>query len=196
MKYIEPRKTNLLLWLSLLIFTLEAAGIVGYYWLSGGYFGDSSLTISRFVGLDTWSSLVFAGCNTIIVILMLYYMTTNVRVKNFAWRFLMVAYIASFVALSIFPHSVNGGTVAEIHQFFSAAMFLLMFLLGMTSLIIAKNKASTIIGTLFTTFSIFFIVCYIIRPDFFMQNILWFETEYIYAFFAAIISSNNKSVSD
>ncbi len=193
MKKIETCKSSLLLWLSLLIFTFETVGIITYYWLNG-YSGVTNLTISKFVGLNLWSSLIFGAGNALIVILMLYYLSAHARIKNSLWHLLMVLYLASFVALSIFPHVPEPGTLSEIHQFFSAIMFILMFLLGVLSLIIAKHKSSTIIATLFTTFSVYFIISYILRPDYFMGNILWFESAYIYAFFALLISSNSKKL--
>ena len=193
MKKIETCKSSLLLWLSLLIFTFETVGIITYYWLNG-YSGVTNLTISKFVGLNLWSSLIFGAGNALIVILMLYYLSAHARIKNSLWHLLMVLYLASFVALSIFPHVPEPGTLSEIHQFFSAAMFILMLLLGVLSLIIAKHKSGTIIATLFTTFSVYFIISYILRPDYFMGNILWFESAYIYAFFALLISSNSKKL--
>lgn len=190
----EIRKTNTLLWIIISIFTAEVLGIVGYYWIGGGHFGDASLTISKYVGLNLWSALVFGFGNTLITILMLYYLSTNARIKNTLWHLLMVGFIGCFVILSIFPHLPDGSAVAQVHQIFAAIMFTVMSLVGIITLIISKQKFTIILTTLFVAFSIYFILSYIFRPDYFMQNILWLEATYLYAFFAILVSANNKSL--
>ena len=191
MRKIEERKTNSLLWITVAIFTLEVLGIVGYYWLHDGYNGVTSLTISKFVGLNLWSCLTFGSINAIVAILMLYYLCTNASVKNVLWHVLCLAFLGFFVALSIFPHLPDGGTVAEIHQFFAVAMFIVMLLIGLLSLAISRQKAAIIICTLFAAYSIYFIISYAIKANYFMSNILWFESAYLYAFFAVLLSINH-----
>ncbi len=194
MKTYVQRKTNALLWVIISIFTAEVFGIVGYYWLAGGHFGDASLTISKFVGLNLWSSIVFGLGNTFITILMLYYLSTHARITNTLWHLLMIGFVGCFIILSIFPHLPDGSMVAQIHQLFAAVMFCLMALVGILSLALSKQKTTTILSTLFVTFSIYFILSYIFKPDYFVQNILWLESAYLYSFFVILISSNNKQL--
>ncbi len=192
MKKYETKKSNVLLWLALAIFLFETLVIVGYYWLFGGYFGVASLTISRFVGLGLASALDFGIGNTLIVILLLYYLSTHARIKYWLWHLLMVGFTGCLMALSIFPHLANDFAVARVHQIFAAIMFVVMALAGIVSLIIAQHKSAIILATLFVTFSIYFILSYISRPDYFTQNILFFETSYILAFFGLTICANSK----
>lgn len=192
MKKYETKKSNVLLWLALAIFLFETLVIVGYYWLFGGYFGVASLTISRFVGLGLASALGFGIGNTLIVILLLYYLSTHARIKYWLWHLLMVGFTGCLMALSIFPHLANDFAVARVHQIFAAIMFVVMALVGIVSLIIAQHKSAIILATLFVTFSIYFILSYISRPDYFTQNILFFETSYILAFFGLTICANSK----
>lgn len=192
MKEYGIKKSNVLLWLALAIFSVETLTIVGYYWLFGGYFGVASLTISRFVGMGLASALGFGAGNALIVILLLYYLSTRARVKYWLWHLLMVGFTGCLVALSIFPHLANDSAVARVHQVFAAIMFVIMALVGIVSLVIARHKSVITLATLFVTFSIYFILSYILRPDYFTQNILYFETSYILAFFGLTICVNSK----
>ncbi len=192
MEKYEIRKSNILLWLTLAIFSLETLVIVGYYWLFGGYFGVASLTISRFVGLNPASVVGFGVGNTLIVILLLYYLSTHARIKHWLWHLLMIGFTGCLMVLSIFPHLANNVAVAQVHQIFAAIMFVIMALIGIISLMMAQRKTVIIYATLFATFSIYFILSYILQPDYFTQNILWFEANYILAFFGLTICLNSE----
>ena len=52
-----------------IIFAFSQLIILGYYWIFEGYAGNFTLTISAYVGLRLWTSIFFAICNLIIVIL-------------------------------------------------------------------------------------------------------------------------------
>lgn len=186
----EKKHSNALLWISVLLFTAEFAFIVGHYWFFGGHLGDSSLTISRFVGLQTWSSLLFCCYNVVIASMLFYWLLEKSKDTGFLWRFLMSAFIVTFLALSISPHMPDEGASSKVHCFFAGAMFVAMTLIGLYKLLKSKQKADTLVSFLFVAFGIFFIIVDMAKPDWFVQSILWYETGYLYAFFATLLFTN------
>ena len=181
----KPSKKLLLI--SLLIFALEYIGIVGSYWLFDGRAGDASLTISRYVGLNLWSSLLFCAGNMAIVVLSVYYLLTKAQGRGFIWRFLMYIFVGAFMALSISPHVPDESMPATIHRCFAGIMFVVMVLIGVTQMARAERKITLAYSMLFVIYAIFFCVCDAMRLDFFMNGIFWFESAYLFAFFGLIL---------
>ena len=190
MKQETEERSNRLLWISLAIFALEYLGIIGYYWIFGGHMGDSSLTISRFVGLNPLSSIIFCVCNVAIAVMLVYYTLTNARMRGFVWRFLMMAFLVTFIALSISPHVPDESAGAQIHIFFAGAMFVAMALIGIYTIVVTQERPTSILSVLFIIYGLFFIICDIFKFDFFMSGVLWYESAYLFAFFAVLINSN------
>ena len=181
----KPRRGLLLIALS--IFIAEYLGIIGYYWVFGGYSENTSLTISRYVGLSPITCAIFCICNLAIAVLMICHLVMQEKSHGMLWRFLLYGFLASFVALSVSPHLPEGGTSTEIHLFFAGAMFVIMVLVGLLSIVTNERKLPLIISILFTIFALFFIVCDVARVQWFMDGILWYESAYIFAFFALIM---------
>ena len=184
------KRSNKFLWIPVLIFSLEYLGIVGYYWLWGGHLGDASLTISRFVGLNTWSSLLFCAGNLAIAVMLFYYIIVHAKINNFLWKLLMIFFIICFVALSISPHVPDESMPAKIHCFFAGAMFIIMTVISIFTALTTKQKLTSLICLFYIMYGVFFLVCDLFRIDFFMRGILWYESAYIFAFFAVLINSN------
>ncbi len=181
----KPSKKLLLI--SLLIFALEYFGIVGAYWLFDGRAGDATLTISRYIGLNLWSSLLFCAGNMAIVVMVIYHLITKSQSRGFVWRFLMYVFVVAFMALSISPHVPDESMPATVHRFFAGVMFVAMSLIGITVMARAQRKITLTYSMLFVIYSIFFCVCDVMRLDFFMQGIFWYESAYLFAFFGLIL---------
>ncbi len=186
----EKARSNRLLWISTAIFSLEAILIIGYNWLFDEYLGNASLTISRYVGLNAWSIFTFCALNISICVMLVCYLITNAGIRSFIWRFLMYGFVLTFMALSIAPHLPEDCASSDIHRFFAGAMFAIMSLIGIVTVAITRSRGILVFGTLFIVYGIFFIFCDLLRIDFFMQNILWFETAYLFSFFGLLLSSN------
>ena len=153
-----------LIWAALSIFTLEILIIIGCYWLFYGYAGNFSLTISRYVGLSSWSSLAF----------------------------LVGVYAISLLALSLCPHAPDGGQVTSIHRFFAAAMFISLCLLGLISADIAKGKLVRTYCIAFVLYGFHFIIAYVNHLPYLMGNILIWETAFVYGGFAILLLPNQQ----
>ena len=184
------KRSNLLLWMSLLLFGLSCLVIVGYNWLFGGYFGNSSLTISIYVGLQIWSILLFCVINIGIAIMLLNYILTHAYIRSFLWRLLMIAFIAAFIGLSVAAKTPENDMMTATHQFFSHSLFFIIALISLYTVLIAKDKLSRLMAILLVCYSVFFITCYLLRADFLMNGILWYESAFIFAFFMLVIVSN------
>ena len=190
MELMKKRK-NLLL-ISLLIFIAEYVGLIGWYWLFDGRAGDASLTISRYVGLNWWSSLIFCAGNMAIVVLIVNYLLTRAKNRGFLWRMLMYVFVIAFMALSISPHVPDESMPAIIHKFFAGVMFVDIALISLLSIAKAENKFTTCFALLFTAYSVYFCISDVLRVPYFMNLILWFESEYIFAFFALLLVSEPR----
>jgi len=187
----ETKARKNLLLIAWLIFIAEFLGIIGYYWLFDGYSGEASLTISRYVGLNPVTSIVFCICNLAIIVLMAYHLMTRSKAQGFIWRFLTYCFIAAFMAVSICPHTPDGGTSSDIHQFFAGIMFVIMALTSLLNIFSssAKNKARLIYAVTFTIYALFFIVCDLFKVQWFMNGIFWYETAYLFGYFSLLMLS-------
>lgn len=181
------KRHNSLLLISILIFILEYVGLVGWYWLFDGRAGDASLTISRYVGLNWWSSLIFCGGNLAIIIMLVYHLLTRSKSRGFLWRMLMYVFVIAFMALSISPHVPNESMPATIHKFFAGVMFVTMALTGAVTLARTRCKSTLIYALLFVIFSIYFCISDVLRVPYFMDIIFWLESAYIFAFFGLLL---------
>ncbi|MBQ7040668.1 hypothetical protein IJN73_01195 [Candidatus Saccharibacteria bacterium] len=126
----------LALGLTPLIFTLSQIIVLSYYWLNKGYAGDFSLTVSRYVGLELWTSILFAVFNLAIIVIMFRYYLSLRKSRSLLWFIFGCVQVAGFLLLSIFPHNafIEDPTAREIvstiHEYSARAMFIAMF--GMT----------------------------------------------------------------
>ncbi len=188
----DIKQSKKLLWVSALVFLAEFLGIIGWYWIFGGHAGDATLTISRYVGLNLWSTLVFCACNMAIVVMLVYYLLTQASKRGFLWRFLMYAFALAFMALSISPHVPDESMPATIHRFFAGAMFIIISLIGILTLTKATRKVTLVYSLLFTIYAMFFLICDVLRVDFFMNSIFWYESAYIFAFFGLILCPEKR----
>ena len=192
MRKIEKRG-NRLLWISLLLFALVYVVIIGYYWFFGGYFGDSHLTISAYVGLRPWSAMLFCLTNITVAVLLVAYIYAGALSQKFLWRLLMMAFVVAFIGLSIAPRTPFASDSTPVHQFFSHSMFIIIALLALYAAIVSRSAPARWVATLVALYSLFFIVCYILNAPFLRNGILWFESAFVYSFFALIISSNHTA---
>ncbi len=188
---VKPRKINLFL-IALIIFLVEYLGICGFWWIFGGYMGDASLTISRYVGLHPATCAIFCVCNLAITILVIWHLITACAKRGFLWRFLMYIFIGAFLALSICPHVPTEGMGSTVHRAFAGTMFVVMALIGLWTLFATQRKALLVYAMSFLIYAVFFCICDAARVEWFMNGIFWFESAYIFAFFGLTLPELNK----
>lgn len=175
-----------LLWIAGLIFTVELFGIVGYYWIFQGYAGNTTLTISRYVGLSPISILVFLVCNLAIITCIVLYMF-NSGIKKTFWRFLIYIYAVCFLALSICPHVQEGGQIVFIHKFFAAGVFMSLLLEAIITVGMTENKLARAFLFAFIIYAVCVSMGEINDLAYHNANVLIFESLYIYGGFITLL---------
>ncbi len=176
------------------IFALSQIIILGYYWFFGGYAGNLNLTISKYVGLELWSSIFFAVCNLFIVILMLRYYLVTWKKLSVIWLILSLIQTIGFIGLSICPHNtfMDEGAreiVNNVHIFMARIMFLAMFGMMLERLRLhgLKNSISTKACLAFLGYSLIYIISYASGWHVLWDMVLIWESGYIYAFMGTLI---------
>ena len=212
----------LALGLTPLIFALSQIIILGYNWINKGYAGNLSLTVSRYVGLELWTSILFAAFNVFIIVIMLRYYLSLRKSRSTLWFLFGCVQVAGFFLLSIFPHNIfMEGTAREIvcniHEVSARAMFIAMF--GMTletlrlsypnhlkflqNLPLLKSpkqlafpKITAPVCIFFFIYGIVYAISYATRWAPIWNHVLVLETGYIYAFMAFLILTRTTKPSD
>ena len=190
----DLKKPNIGLAAAPVIFAFSQIIIIGYYWLFGGYFWDLTLTISRYVGLQLWSSVLFAVCNFVIAGLLFRYYIHVRKYFSPIWFVLGLIEVIGFIGLSIFPH-VNfvSPEIKEIfvnaHIGFARTMFVAMFCMGLERLRIArlKDDVATKATIAFLLYGVIYITGYSTKWNTMWDTMFIWETGYIYAFMAMLI---------
>lgn len=172
-----------LIWIILALITLEVLGVVGYNWVTAGYTGDAALTLSRYVGLNLWSSIAFGIINLIIIVLMTLY---AIHTQKLGSMILFLILDISYLILSICPHLPYESPITLMHQIFAITLFIVMLLIGITQY--NKNtKLTRAITGLFVLYGLHFLFAYANHLPYFMNGILYWEIGYIYLFFISLL---------
>ncbi|MBR3366143.1 hypothetical protein IKG48_03445 [Candidatus Saccharibacteria bacterium] len=203
----------LALGLTPLIFALSQLIILGYNWIQKSYAGNLSLTVSRYVGLELWTSILFLAFNLVIIVIMLRYYLALKKQRSTLWFIFGCIQVAGFLLLSIFPHNtfMEGQTreiVANIHEISARAMFISMFGMTLETLRLSypnhlkflhnlpllkspKNlafpKMTTPVCLFFFIYGIVYAISYATRWAPIWDHVLILETGYIYAFMAFLL---------
>ena len=206
-----------------LIFAFSQIIILGYYWIFEDYAGNLTLTISRYVGLNLWTSILFTICNFAIIAIMFRYYLSLRKSRSMLWFILSCLQASGFFILSIFPHNsfMENQTareiVSNIHIIAARTMFISMF--GMSietlrlsypnrlkflqnlpllrspkNLLIPKNTAD--ICAFFALYGLIYVVIFLTKLDVTFGNTLIVESGYIYSFMAFLILTRKIRASD
>ncbi len=182
-----------------LIFAFSFLVIIGYYWIFRGYAGNLVLTISRYVGLEIWTSILFFIFNIFIIILMLRFYLFSWRNYSKFWLFCALVQALGFIILSIFPHQSFlsgeiGDIVSGIHIFMARMMFMAMFLMGAEQLrlIVSKKMKPPKILLVFLLCGVFCFFGFSFQWKFVEDTILVWESLYIFLFMGSLVFSSNQ----
>lgn len=147
-------------------------------------------SISRYMGTDYWSAILFALTNFIVVYLVLRYLLQVRRVHGLSafWLVLVIAMVVAYIGLSICPIGLfdpywgHFGIVSTLHHTFSQTLFAIMAMVALgTMLVIKKGKLFIAFGVALIVYMIGSIYCYKASVGFFVDNVLLFESGYILA---------------
>ncbi|MDO4889112.1 MAG: hypothetical protein Q4A25_00230 [Candidatus Saccharibacteria bacterium] len=212
----------LALGLTPLIFALSQIIILGYNWISRGHAGDLTLTVSRYVGLELWTSILFAAFNIAIIVIMFRYYLYLKKSRSTLWFIFGCLQVLGFLFLSIFPHNVftEGQTkeiFVNIHEYSARLMFASMFGMALETLRLSHPnhlkflqnlpllkspkkllfpKVTTPVCVFFVIYGLFYVTIYLTRWDVIWSRVLILETGYIYTFMAFLILTRTVKPSD
>lgn len=209
----------LALGLTPLIFALSQIIILGFYWLNEGYAGNFTLTVSRYVGLELWSSILFAICNIAIVIIMFRYYLYLRPSRSKLWFIFGCLQVAGFSLLSIFPANAFMSSpirevVINIHEISARTMFAAMLLMAADTLRLAypnhlkflqkfsltkspKNiaffKTAVPASIAFIMLGCFYLCAFFFKLSVYGNFVLIIETSYIYGFIAFLLLTQSRA---
>ena len=191
-KLIQARKQflgGLLLSISCLIV------IVVLQWTVGAY-GTVRLdmTISRHMGAEWWSALIFLGCNLVIAPIIMRYIVGIWRWLKLPkiWLFLGILAVVGLVGLSfcpigLFDQSVEElGVVSIFHQIFSRGMFMTMWFMALVTVVELWSVRRVRWWLLFLAYGAFYTTFFVAAPAVLQPADLIFESIYLYGFFMAL----------
>ena len=197
-KYREIKQKGLML-TALGIFLVEVVGIVGVNSLMG-HGVHLAWTISRYVGLETWSAVVFAVLNLIVMLAMLYYLYgvgESWQMKR-GFYILVVAIVLALVGLSACPlgyFDMAGSVslVSRIHEFCSRLMFVLMLILVLVVMMCRRATRTTqILAGVFICYGLVCAFGFLTRASWFIGGGLIFEAVYLLGFMGWCLGCQTK----
>lgn len=188
-----------LMWWALGVLTLESLGIVWINSLSHGWHPNYS--ISYYVGLETWSALVFALGNIAVTgFLGKYLFTVGKAWKMPRWYYWLVVLIgAMLIGLSLCPlgYFARKGLMMgdRIHEFCSRTMFCCMLLIALMFLSSKYAKGINRWGALvFIIYGLVAGAAYILDASWMAEGKIFAESAYLIGFMVLGLTLQTKGV--
>lgn len=171
------------------VFTVTGVLVVLLYLVLGRGF-HLNWTISRYMGTDVWSAILFGITNLIVIFCVLKYLLRVRKLYKLSsfWMTLVFGMIAMYVGLTCCPVGLfdakwgEFGIVSTIHQICAYSMFVTMAVIVLDTLIeVRRGKGFVIFGISLILYMIGVIYCYKQGTNLFLNNVLIFESGYILA---------------
>ena len=163
-------------------------------------------SISRYMGTDFWSAIVFCLANFVVAVMTLKYLFTVKREYGLSPIFVILAVImtALFISLSVFPVGLfdetwgNFGLVSHLHRGSSYTLFAFLILLTLDLMIeVRKGLVMHLFGAAAVALSLFCVVSFFAGWDFFNDYMYIFESGYVLmnlVFYSLIPRKNSPSL--
>lgn len=166
--------------------------ILGNGWiLHYGWHVDYS--ISRYVGLEAWSAIVFMLTNMVVMLAMrreLFAMGAKMSARKW-YYWLVVAMLIALIGLSAFPVGYfdpmgamyASSTLSKVHEICARGMFIAMLIV--TAVVVLNNKMPRMTRRIaggFLVYGMFCLLGYLAKFRWFAQWVLVFEGLYILGF--------------
>lgn len=166
----------------------SGAAIVGNSLMGHGWHPNYS--ISKYVGLETWSAVLFALGNFVVAGLLGRYLFQVGRVWQMSrWYFwVIVVLVAALVGLSVWPcgyfdqHGVKS-LVTVLHEISSRTMFVGMVVVALALMSRQEMWRVTKVGAgMFVLYGLVCCLGYLTKGSWFVGPMLFFEGAYIWGF--------------
>lgn len=149
-----------------------------------------NFSISRYVGLESWSAILFFISNLVVASWIAAYLYELGRILRMprVYYWLVVGVVVMLVGLSICPlgffdryRGLGGASI--MHQICSRLMFILMALI---TLMVILNRSvclyTKVVGGIFLCYMIICIIGHLLKINWFVGHFLIFEALYLVAF--------------
>lgn len=171
--------------------------VVGHSIFAGRGF-HLDYTISRYIGLGTWSAILFLATSIFIfvnILKYLEYLKTTYNLNNFWWAVAIITMV-SLLGVGLCPIGYfdeiygNFGLVSTIHRIASSTMFCSSLLLIFLTIPKAyKEKRFFIASILYLIYGCFFVICYTLNLHFLFNNIFIFESTFLTFFYIVLLAT-------
>ena len=145
-------------------------------------------SISRCMGTDFWSAIIFCLANFVVAVMTLKYLFTVKREYGLSPIFVILAVIMTvlFVLLSVFPVGLfdanwgEFGLISHLHRGSSYTLFAFLILLTLDLMIeVRKGLVMHLFGAAAVTLSLFCVISFFAGWDFFNDYMYIFESGYV-----------------
>ncbi len=182
--------------ISLLIYALATLIIVGGHSFLENYGFHLNYTISRYIGLNTWSAILFLITSIFVfinIIKYLKYLKTTFKMGT-VWWVIAIIMMASLLCVGLFPigyfDEVYGdfGLVSILHRITSSTMFCISVLLVfLTALKFRTEKLLFFTGIMYAIYGLTFITLYALSVPILVNNIFIFESAFLVFFHIVLL---------
>lgn len=186
---------------ALLAFVLTTvAAVTINSWLRQAF--TPSYSISRYVGSETWSAIVFALANVVVAVNVLSYL----YLVGERWRlarvyfWLVVAMMVGLIGLSACPvgyfdtAGYATSVPSHVHEVSSRMMFCCMLAVaGMIVLCQRASRATRMAAAVYVAYGVVCILGYLTKAQWFLQHLLLFESCYLFGFLAFCLGLQGRS---
>ena len=167
------------------LYLLVVAVSVIYSWSIPLHRFDLSLTVSLYVALHYWTTVLYFGA-AVIICTALFVHVLHLR-AHVIQKVVYGLILLCVFACAWFPcNRSRSALTTDIHDFFAYSLVLLMALSFTLLLLLAKNRRQRLFGLFCTVFAALFISAFAFDADFFKQTIFIWENVIIALFFLEI----------
>lgn len=160
-------------------------------------------TISRYVGLELWSALVFALGNFVVAGAILYYLYEVIQ----AWKMPRVAYwcvvvmLVGLIGLSVCPigyfdpvgAKYGTSVISLIHGLCSRTMFMtMMVMMIVVALNAMASRTTRVLGVVFVVYGLICLCGHLSQAEWFTGTVLVSESLYLISFMALCFGFKGK----
>ncbi len=172
--------------LATLLFVLTVVIITFIHSLTKGF--HMNWSISRYMGSEPWSAILFCLSNFVVIALVLKYLYGVKKEHHLStiWWILVLLMVVCYVMLSIFPVGLfdkmwgRFGTVSSIHQCSAYILFLMMILItAVTMYEVKKGTIMHVFGASAIVLSLGVVAGFLFGVVFFTEHMYILESGYV-----------------
>ncbi len=175
------------------IYVIAVAVIVIASWVSGIHRFDFSLTVSMYIGLQRWTSVMYFICIVAMNLLMVMYIWKNHF--HFIKKIVYCLVMTCILGCAIFPYN-DIALTSTIHNYFSYALMLFTtasFVILLTQAVNVRQRILAVLGILF---AVLFIIAYVTSFRVFRETIFIWENVFIFLLMIELFLETSRAHSE